>query len=345
MQRKRWCLLFLLSQFLGCTYAAGEDSSWEDVFPPLGSPKWLFGTGAIERNKPTLDPNPSALSGPASEWQLLQWRKKEYLRPSNLQIQTGRDGTLTYSWQTASKETEIHVSEKTNHYKYLLIGRNGWHDSNGASDLFLSAATSTRNLKANNSLIVNLRARVVLASAVEKRKDAIASGQLLAQAGIIFRTRYWDPEAKKEYSVMVGLPIVNSRNPRPRHLGCHFFNTQRNPQIVAILSPPNQRLLEFRTDSAWTLLQFKLSDVICDIAKQKFKCTNDLGASSQMSLSPGSLNLANWTIDSAAIGVETQAGFRANAGQLDEAGDVKIGLEFSDLRIRRAWKSTVDTCN
>ena len=310
--------------------SARAEINGADVLPPLDSPRLHFGSGEASARGIAVYPELPNIPGEISNWTLLQWRKAYPLKPMEFTRKSGQ--SASFDWRSADGNTELTVSKRGNEYVYDLIGGNGSSDGTGESDLGLSADVLPPRVSAAHALVFTMNARLSTAAASYKTPQAKESGVVLAQGGITFRAAFHDPESHKAYSVQLGIPLINSRNPRPEHVGCHFFGQDRAPQLNSEKVLPGTTILPFERDKNMRPLTFHVNDYICNIISRPIQCMSNDGPHMTMTWPASATDLNNWSIGSVVISIGTEnSASRQNSG--GPQGDIKVGLEISDPRL------------
>ena len=312
------------------------ESDETDLLPPLKSPRIHFGTGGTSAE--SLDgiqvyrdlPN---IPGDDSLWTLVQWRKAYPLKPADFTTKAGT--TPSFEWKSPDTNSELTISKGNSGYVYELIGGNGALDTTGESDIGLSAHVLSHSISAENALIFNMDVRLSAAEASYRTAHAKGLGVVLAQAGITFRTAFHDPVNREGYSVQIGIPLANSRDARPEHVGCHFFSQNRSPQLDSEKVLAGSTLLPFKVGQHMTHVTYRVNDYICDFISKPVPCRSGDGPQMLMKWPASAADLNNWSIGSVVISLGTQnsTSQRSNSGS---QGDVKVGMEISDPRLTKS---------
>lgn len=310
--------------------SARAANNGSDVLPPLGSPRLHFGSGAASARGIAVFPEIPGIPGEISSWTLVQWRKADPLTPTEFTQKPGENAS--YDWKSRDGNTELTVSRKGSTYVYDLIGRNGSSDATGESDLGLSADVVPHSVSAAHALIFTINARLSEAAASYETPQAKQSGLVLAQGGINFRASFHDPESHRTYSIQLGIPLINSRNPRPEHVGCHFFGQDRVPQINSEKVSDGKSIFPFVANAEMKALTYRVNDYICDMIAKPVPCRSSDGPHMTMIWPASAFDLNNWSIGSVVISIGTQNGVRQQNGGHPQ-GDIKVGLEISDPRL------------
>jgi hypothetical protein len=322
--------LFTLVTLAPTLASAMAQAGEADLLPPLTSPRIHFGTGGATPKGAELFPELPNIPGEDSGWTLVQWRKAEPLKPSEFITKSG--ATPSFNWTSPNGASALTISKPDGAYVYDLVGGNGTADAIGESDLGLSADILPRAVNAAHELVFTVDTRITAAAASYKTSHAEESGAVLAQGGIAFRAAFHDPATHTAYSVQVGIPLINSLNPRPEHVGCHFFNEKRAPQLNSENVLGRGTVLPFKPGARLEHLTYHVDDYICDFISKPVPCRSSDGPHMTMTWPASAADLSNWTIGSVVISIGTQ---NSGADHADPGpqGDIKVGLAISDPRL------------
>jgi hypothetical protein len=301
-----------------------------DLLPPLQSPRIHFGTGATSGSRIAVYPEIPNIPGEDSDWTLVQWRKANPLKPSEFAAKSGQ--APSFDWKAPDGNSELTISKRDNLYVFDLIGGNGASDATGESDIGLSADIVPHSVSAAHALVFSMNARLSAAEVTYETPQAKESGAVLAQAGISFRTTFRDPETHRAYSVQIGIPLVNSRNPRPEHVGCHFFGQNRAPQLNSEKVLAGTETLPFRRGAPVAHLTYHVNDYICDFISKPVPCRSSDGPQMTLTWPASAADLNNWSIASVVISLGTQNS-ASKQSYTGPQGNIKVGLEISDPRL------------
>ena len=309
-------------------------SASERVVSGLGPPKMVFNTGRIGAGKPEFNLVLPEIHGPISPWKLLQWRKEKYLEPNDIKLNdTFTDpllGRPVYRW--TSEEADLNVYLRDGLYVYQMIGEDGSADSSGGSDIMISNDALSSPLIVGKIITIRFDARVSAALIEPRISNGPTDGnRLLGEAGMIIRSQYRDPESDTTYSVMLGVPVANSRNKAPEHFACHYFGQMRPPQIVSNFAVPGRSLLQFQIGDKFTTFNVDVGNVISYLTAVNFPCKDDTGISSDFKWPQSAFDLENWQVKSIALGVETHN--RSDADEKFPSGHIKIGLDVRNIEV------------
>jgi hypothetical protein len=196
----------------------------------------------------------------------------------------------------------------------------------------LSADVVPHIVSAAHTIVFSMNARLSAAKVSYRTPQAKESGAVLAQGGITFRAAFRDSESQKVYSVQIGIPLVNSRDSSPEHVGCHFFGQARTPQLNSGKVLDGKETLPFRRGEHMEHLTYHVNDYICDLISKPIPCRSSDGPQMTMRWPASAADLDNWSIASVVVSLGTQNS-TSSEDHNGPQGDIKVGLEISDPRL------------
>lgn len=346
-------------------FAAGTQNAPNqyEIVPVLSSPNIGVHWGGITSSNMAqvdkivnIDPASSPVA--SSNWYLTQWKKTAPLMLSA----TRKDPIITNSgyndgylgnpafeinspasrWGT---ETSLlifrHQASQSNVFE--IVGRNGWHNAVGGSNVFLSSpVTDTTNNVFTNELNLTLNKKISRYNIkyLDNSSDTINLA-VVGQAFAAFTALYTQPNGQAtNLFVQIGFADVRGGSV---YAGC--YKNGNNPEIVYTGNIDGD--FQTKADAPNAPLQpkkYNLNKYLCHALKQNYNCPSDIPKPDFKSWAK---DLKNWRLTSFYTGVETQAtsvGATTNEpGPVK--GDVELGVQYSNMRIMADAGKQFATCD
>lgn len=298
-----------------------------------------------------------AIYGPVSPWSVIEWDKNEYLDPSQMSLNgaTTYDpllGNAAYSWATPDGELSLSIygNGTTSPWVYDLRSSGGLFTAGGGSNVFLSDATIAPNATFDDQITFQLTAKISQAIVSYDNAAASTDGVVLAQAFTGFTLWFNEPgtaafdSTLPSFNVFMQIPITGSNNDAAAtdYRSATALAGVNGLTLVYGHVLPNDTTLPFVASSGSpTTLTYNLDAYLADLIAQPWPVSNASGTTSWVWLPSAVNNLADWSLTSTYVGLETEnADGRPGANQTPQ-GTAAIGLQISDLQVSRDTSTPV----
>ena len=308
------------------------------VADPTLSAKMAFGNGTITNNQPAMYAALPSLPGTQSAWSVVQWHKAQYLDPSQTLIaptDAGANGlgNALYGWETADGNTSLQIFGATDGSDvYHLQSSNGVLTPAGGSNLFLQTAVAPNTTFAN-TLIYSMQARISDAAVAYTVPPAAITGVVQAVAFTGFTVTFnaigsasYDASLPT-YNAFLQIELAGSRGEGTYRGG--GINADGNVQLCDTTLLPQNSLLPFQaSDGGLTTETYNLKAYLADMVAQSWSLSSANGPQA-FTMVAAAENLANWSLGTVYVGVETQ-----NAGTDGVVqGSDTIGLDIGHVAL------------
>ncbi len=297
-----------------------------------------FGIGQVANNEPVFFPNLPDISGNASNWDVIEWSKAQYLQPTSMQTNAPSSynllsGDAAYSWSTSDGESALQAyhlqAYQVNNagWVYDLSASGGILSSRGGANLFLSAPASvTANFA--SPITYQIDARITQADIAYFNSTAASNGAVLAQVFTGFVATFNAPSTATYNSTLptwtafIQIPISASGGGAS---GALYDNVQGPSSGGGVITYshllPGESALAYEADSgSQHSLSYSLNAHLSDLIEH-----SGLGAAEQ--------NMSGWTLGSMYIGLETETAIGNPAGTPEPQGSLAVGFEFANVSV------------
>lgn len=334
------------------TTSAASPSVLEQVFsnPNQGAPVFKFGNGdqgpSGAQYFPTLPPIP----GHVSPWQLVEWKKSQYLNPSAVKINdpstySSLYGNAQYSWSTQSGESSFQIYHDTSGTPWAL-GLNesgGTMTSAGGSDIFLQSKTSLPDVNFGNTITLQLQAQITQAEISYASAQAKAKHLVNAHVGVGFSVWFNEPGTTSYNATLpsfqADMNILVSESPNSP-TGPYLMATPNKlggASLIYGATLPGDPSLPFAASGQSSNLSYTLNNYLQDMVTQPWAVSNGAGQISWHFLPSVTQNLSMWTLRSISVGIETDSSVQELGSHFNgPQGTVSAGVIVSNLSVTSA---------
>ena len=299
------------------------------------------GHGAIYY--PTLPPIPGTLS----QWQLVEWKKAQYLDPTlvsynNPNTYNNFYGIAPYYWSTpdGSSAFAIYDQPSGSGLAFGLNSSGGIRNPNGGTDVFLQSEYSGSSVNFGSPITVNLDAQVTQAelsyNSVYAQQNQLVSAHFDIGFSVWFNnptSAFYDnklPSFQSDLDIIISMSQNSPSGPylmaTPNRFGgadLIYGNTLPGDQTLAFSSAQNP-----------TALTYNLNHYLQDMITQPWAVQDGSGSVTYHWLPEITKNMSLWTLSSVGIGLETAAGTAApGTSNLEPQGSVSAGIIISNISI------------
>ncbi|MBC7748780.1 MAG: hypothetical protein H7Z76_09445, partial [Methylotenera sp.] len=324
-----------------------------ELVPVLANPNIGVHWGGVQNNQAIVDRivdiDPASPSVQNSNWYLTQWKKDTPLMLSSTRSDPiSSNGPSSDSYLGKSKfeinapvgkfgvETSLLIFKNPadNSNVFEIVGRNGWLDEAGGSNVFLSSDLMD-NDHSHFDFDINLTFNGKISKMKSKYNDNSSETKgevVVGQAFAAFTALYTPPNGGDSTSVFIQLLFGDTRGENFLYTGCYMLGS--GSQIVYTHNLDND--FAASADSASAPLKpkkYNLNKYLCNALSQKFSCPSTI---KKPDFSTMSKNLKNWKMTGFYTGVETQV---AKASSADKSipgptkGQMEMGLQYSNMRV------------
>lgn len=308
------------------------------VADPALSPKMAFGNGSIVNNQAATYAALPNMSGAQSAWTVVQWHKAQYLDPSQTlaapaDTEANGLGNALDGWETADGNTSLQIFAATDGSDVIhLQSSNGVLTPAGGANLFLQTAVAPNTTFAS-TLVYSMQARISDAAVAYTVPAAALTGVVQAVAFTGFTVAFnaigsanYDATLPT-YNAFLQIELAGSRGEGTYRSGCIAANGNATLCDTTLL--PQNSLLPFQaSDGGLTTETYNLNAYLADMVAQSWSLNGPNG-SQAFTMNAAADNLANWTLGTVYVGLETQ-----NAGTDGVVqGSDTIGLDIGHVAL------------
>lgn len=305
-------------------------------------------TGKVVNNQPFVDRavniDPKGSDVKASHWFLTQWKKKDPLMLNSerkdpiITNSNWTDGFLgkplfeVNSPINAKFGTEtsllIYTNPKDGSNVFEIVGRNGYINQYGGSNVFLTGETqNTEHGVFNNDINLTFNgkiSRMNMKSFNSKDPDAIAIGSIF--------TGFTASNSETNDSIFIQISHSDTRKWFSEHRACYMHGD--NLEIVYGYNIDDD--FNYTADPAGQALRpkkYNLNRYLCAALKGNFNCPKEVNSTHFPKLRG---DLSKWKFGGLYTGIETQVA-RGPVNQPDNPGvnfgEVESAIQYSNMRV------------
>jgi hypothetical protein len=334
-----------------------------EILPVLNYTNIGVHWGGVANNAPlvdrivNIDPNSLPLVNNSS-WYLAQWKKTaplmlnqnrkdpimtdgftsdQFLGPAKFEINSPQNKFKTETTLL------IYRDEPNESQVFEIIGRNGWLNNVGGSNVFLASDIKDwehNGLNNNINLTYNGKISKMNVEYFEPSNE-VKNEIVVGQAFAAFTALYTAPTGEKT-NLFVQILLADTRGKNILFNGCYKHGDA--PEIVFGHNLDN----DFSTKASTEAIKpkkYSLNKYLCYALKQKFDCPSDIKTPNFKEMSK---NLKNWKVTGFYTGVETQVSKASGSNQEVPGpikGEIEMGLQYSNLRISADTNKTFANCS
>ncbi len=336
-----------------------------ELVPVLSDPNIGVHWGGVVNNQAQVDRlfniDPKGADVKNSNWYLTQWKKTAPLMLSN----SRKDAIITNSsWSDPylgkplfeinspsdkyGVETSLYIfkNPQDGSNVFEIVGRNGWLNNVGGSNVFLSSEIKdweNNNFNSDINLTFNGKISKMKAQYYENSKE-VKNEVVVAQSFAAFTALHTPPDGGKRTNLFVQVFFADTRGENFLYKGCYMHGD--NIEIVYTHNLDG----DFATSAAdpkspLVPKKYNLNKYLCDALRQNFSCPSTYARPDFLAMSK---DLKNWKMTGFYTGVETQA---AKAPSTDQStagpvkGQVEMGLQYSNMRVSANSNIKFADCN
>lgn len=323
-----------------------------ELVPVLSDPNIGVHWGGVVNNMAQVDRlfniDPNAGDVKKSNWYLTQWKKTAPLMLSN----TRKDPILTNSnWNDAylgkplfeinspvdkfGVETSLYIFKNPadGAHVFEIVGRNGWLNNVGGSNVFLSSDIKdweNNNFNSDINLTFNGKISKMKVQYNDNSKET-KNEVVVAQSFAAFTALHSPPNGGKKTNLFVQVFFADTRGENFLYKGCYMHGDS----IEIVYTHNLDGDFATKADDPKSPLipkKYNLNKYLCDALKQNFSCPANYARPDFLAMSK---DLSHWKMTGFYTGVETQAA-KAGADQNVPGpirGQVEMGLQYSNMRV------------
>lgn len=345
------------------SFAAKKQNApgYYEIISALTDPNIGVHWGAVQNNQVAVDRlvniDPKGEDVRKSNWYLTQWKKD-----AALMLSSSRRDPILHNGPTVDSylgksiheinspvgkygvETSLLIFKDAanNSNVFEIIGRNGWLNNVGGSNVFLSSPVEDQEHNSFDSEI-NLTFNGKLSKMKARYNDNSSETKNEVVVGQAFGafTAYHKPT---NTSLFVQLSFGDTRGVNMLYKGCYMHG----PSVEIVYSHNLDNDFAKSADSESAPLKPKkyyLNKYLCNALKQDFKCPATVATPDFKGMSK---NLNNWKITSLYTGVETQVAKASSSSQEvagPARGQVEMGMQYSNMRVTANTNSKTLDCD
>ena len=343
-----------LNAFTAKTQSA---SGYYELVPVLSNPNLGVHWGKVVNNQADVDRlvniDPNSPDVKTNNWYLTQWKKDtplmlseqrkdpiittsnyvdQYLGKPKFEINSpvGKFGTETSLLIYKNPQDESNVFE--------IVGRNGWLNNVGGSNVFLSSPiTNIDKGTFTSDISLSFNGKI---SRMNTNKYQEGNPHVIGFGFAAF-TAY---NSASKTSMFIQISFADTRGQNSPYRGCYMHGD--NIEIVYTYNSDND-FVGTASDPSSPLQpkKYNLNKYLCEALSQNYSCPKDFKAPDFPGLRN---NLKNWTITGFYTGVETQASKATNVDQSKPGpieGEVELGFQYSNMRVMANSNINFNNCN
>jgi hypothetical protein len=323
--------------------APAPAQSVQSVFPDPGllNPKLRFHTGGTANGQSEIAPDLPEIPGEASAWVVVQWKKRDLLKPSRMRRNDVASADLAlgapaYTFGSASGESKVSIFLRSGGGPvFELRSTGGWLDDVGGSNLFLQTRAALPNATFDAALDYSVNLKLPAASAQAPNPLALRNGAVLAQVVSGFSIAFTDPDSKRTIPLFLQIVHADSRGTAADYRGCYPHGG--GIEIVSSRILPGDPQLPFAASTGAPLsARYNLNRYLCDVLARGFQCKRGDGSSFPLEFPVAARDFRNWRLTAMFVGLETHdTDLRRSAWIKSKQGDVTVALQVSGLGVTR----------